>query len=164
MNEAFDREMERQNRKLGDEIFESKKPRSVNDIMALIASLSNRTRSMAVPIKTTLIGTDDNDKQREYSVSGVTQDQSRRDILVSFFTMIRERITASMKTDNTDMMLVNGRVVRRAPVINTDGRLPIDNLIDRWLGGKRDGLFIVWNVSDVVYKYDVLDNRLFKET
>ncbi len=78
---------------------------------------------------------------------------SNRGMLMEGFDIIRARLEAKEKYGE-------GMV----PVFNTEGRMWLDDLIARRLGGVRDGLRVKWDIGQVSYFFDPYDGRLTKKT
>lgn len=135
---------------------------SINDIKRLIAEL-NPNKTITNPNVSVHADIDvkvDNKTER-YSVSSMTRSISKRDQLIAGLDIIKSRIEAE-KTINTEPIEING--VFKSPPKITGGVLAhswVDPLITQWLGGKRDGLLITWELSDgYVYKYDIYSHKL----
>lgn len=165
MHEKFYEEQDRQEvGRLDDKIFESPKIRTLNDIRRLVHELDPATTiTQSVPISTELVGINEQEQQARYAVSASTQSQSKRDVLLRGFKLVKARqdLHAASK-EREDPVLVNGREMS-APVIgNLDGFVYIDPLIERWLSAKREGLLICWELPEGKYKYDIFAHRLFK--
>lgn len=47
-------------------------------------------------------------------------------------------------------------------VFNIEGRMWLDNLIERRMGGRRDGLKVVWQLEGSTYQWDPFTNKLFE--
>lgn len=75
-----------------------------------------------------------------------------RNLLHEGFTMLRNRSEISN----------SGMINDGLQFVNIDGRTWVDDLVERRMGGRRDGLRVRWDLSDGVYFYDPLDSKLTK--
>src|SRR3974390_3364946 len=93
MHEKFDKEMERQTRRLDKKIFNPPTVTTLNDIKRVIAELDpRRAGPPAPPVSSRLVGEDQHGRRITYSVSAQTDQHSKRSIVVSGFEFIKSRL------------------------------------------------------------------------
>lgn len=166
MHEKFYEEQERQEAgRLDDTIFQPPTVRTVNDIRRLVQELDPTTTiTKSVPVTTQLAGLDKDNVLANYSVSAETKSQSKREILLSGFRLIKaKQDLGAIARERQDPVLVNGREMIAPVVGSTDGYVWVDPLIERWLSAKREGLLICWELPDGKYCYDLFAHRLFRK-
>jgi hypothetical protein len=116
-----------------------------------------------ITISTNMVGTIDGHTQRAFSVNATTTTQTYRQMIIEAFALIKRREEAAnnlTKSANTEV-LINGKSMTPPPVIDMQPRLAVDSVIERLLGGHRDGLRIRWDLADgYSYFYDVMQHRL----
>lgn len=115
-----------------------------------------------VPISTLMNVTEDN-KPITYRVEAKTRSRSKRDQLVEGLRIVRDR----MAMDETiaasrEPVEVNGREMKPATVgYRSEGSTWVDPLLKQWLGAKRQGWTVIWELSDgYTYKYDIFQHKL----
>lgn len=163
MHPDLDHEFERQTKRLGSEIFNSVVVRGIGDIKRALQELNPATAvSDTTLLATQISGEDESGRKHNYNVQAKASSQTKRSILLEAFKILKERqsLTALTRSDIKPIS-VNGRMMQ-PPIKATTGYFWVDPLIKRWLGGRREGLFICWDLSDGLYKYDIFEHRLFK--
>lgn len=168
MHEKLYEEFERQEKKLDDRIFTPPTVNNLNDLKAALRELDPATAlAQSIPISTELVGgatdTEGREIQAKYRVSSSTESQSKREILLNGFRLIKaKRDMVTTAKEKVDPVIVNGREMQ-APVVDSVGAyMWVDPLIERWFNGYRDGLHICWDLPEGKYKYDIFEHRLFK--
>lgn len=160
----IEREMYRQANKLGAEIFKPAVVTTINDIKQLLYELDpSKAVSSTSTVSAQLDGETEEGGAQRFNVSTVTTSQPKRSILLHGFEIIKKRIeyanTAQTVAKHT---VVNGRIMQPAVAKNQESAFStVDKLVERWLGGKRDGLLIRWDLRDgYTYKYDIWQHKL----
>jgi hypothetical protein len=150
------------------EAFEAPEIRTVNDIRRVLAILDPGIRTNKlddkVLISTEMIGSDGR-KPSNFRVETTTSSKSYRQILVDGFQVIQQRLDTMEKLSTREKSLVevNGKPMIPPPVVNCDGRLAMDSIIERLLGGYRSGRHVCWDLADgYTYKYEIFQHRLTK--
>ncbi len=75
-------------------------------------------------------------------------------MLIKGFEMVKRRIESAERIKN--------KQIDAMPIFSTERHLWLDDLIERRLGGRRDGLRIKWELHGVVYFYDPFLKKLTK--
>ena len=160
----LEEEKERQERRLGEEIFETPKISSIHDIRRVLVDLDPaKSVGRDIPITTEIIAPGEADQLMHYFVSAPTEAVSKRQMLLNGFAILKARNDLLKKAENEQTpILINNREMK-SPVVSTVAAYSsIDPLIQRWLGGYRDGLLICWDLPEGKIAYDVFTHRLFK--
>ncbi len=74
-------------------------------------------------------------------------------MLLEGFDVIKARIEAKAKYGEGPV-----------PVFNIDGKMWVDDLIKRRLGGVRDGIRVKWDIGQISYFFDPYTGKLTKKT
>jgi hypothetical protein len=170
MSEAFERSAQRANQAArNEEAFESPTIRSIGDIQRVLQQLdpTDKLNIKLSPVKqdVQLLGKDQRGDQHQFQVSAQSETRTHRDILIEGFQILRKRLATQNEAEDKQPVLplvVNGQEMKPPNVISTDGVvLYIDPLIERLLGGYRDGMYICWNFGDGwIYRYEIFQHRL----
>ena len=78
---------------------------------------------------------------------------SYREMLIEGFDIIKRRLEILEKPRDTEL---------NVEPINIDGHMWLDDLIERRLGGVRDGLRVRWDITDGTFYFDPYSKRLTK--
>lgn len=145
------------------------KIQTVGDIQAVLKQLdpSDRLNKPVgdVTLTAQMEARDDRDKSRLFQVNSKSSNQNHRDILIEGFALLRRRKdvaeAADQKTEEP-VIVINDREMPPPDVITgDDASLAIDPLIERLLGGYRNGNHICWDLSDgFTYRYEIFQHRL----
>lgn len=157
-------EMDRQEARLDDKIFDDYKINSIHDIQRILIELDpNKSVGADVPISTDMVAAGESDRLVHYSVSAPTESLSKRKILIDGFTILKARQDLVFKAKSNDNpVVVNGREMKSPITPSIAAYSSIDPLIKRWFGGYRDGLLICWDLPEGKIVYDIFSHRLFK--
>lgn len=138
-------------------IFDAPIINSEDDIIACIAKLDTGDDGMLLDVP--FDGLNENETRVTYRIKAEIHQKSKREILQDGFDIIKTRMNSVQSIPT----MINGRKAQPASVIVNDSLKWLDDLIERWLGARREGLNIIWNIGNTIYKYDFYDNKLFKE-
>jgi len=166
--EAYEREAERQARaEANKHKFGPPQVSSVGDIQRVVAQLdpTNRlnTQSGISQVATTMRGNQEGTRsQGMFAVRSESADKSYRDILLEGLRTLRSRQDAVKKAMASAMPVeVDDRPMMPPPIIDKDVSMSIDPIIERLLGGRREGELVCWDLADgYTYKYNVFEHRL----
>lgn len=162
--QALDEEFERQAAgRLGPEIFNEVGVRSLIDIKRVLYELdpSRAIGSTDVALSTQIEAEDESGRMKKFAVKATAPSQSRRDILLAAFRILRERQQVNERYGReVAPVMVNGRPMRPALKDTTNSYMWVDPLLKRWLGATRQGTFICWDLGDYLYRYDIFSHRL----
>lgn len=150
--------------RLNEQIFEPVVVKSLNDIKYIISELdpAKNYESPVVPLSTNM-EVRDGSKTVVYNVTASTKSKSKRDHLVEGLKIIQNRQLMESDIDSlVQDVEINGRVVKPPKLGNAiDGYAWVDQLIEKWLGAKRDGIVIYWELDDGFrYKYNIFEHKL----
>ncbi len=151
-------ELERQGLRRGNEIFKPVEIRSIADIQRVLAQLDDRLPAADGSTQAEVVAPDESGKMVVYKLNATFPQQTRRNILLTAFTALRERRDAI--TRSATPIVVNGREMKPAILNEVQTVSAIDPLVERWLGGTRRGLLICWTLSGWQYKYDIFEHKL----
>lgn len=165
MHSKLDDEWLRQEKRLTDSIFQAPAIRSLTDIKRVLSILDpRRATDRDVTIATELHGETDSGSVARFAVRSRSESQSQRSLLLNAFAIMKRRLQAEERISNNIVPIeVNGKEMRPAPNRAASQFVALDNILERWLGAKRSGLFIYWDLSDGRYLYDIFEHRLFKD-
>ena len=149
------------------EAFEPPAINNIGDIQHILQQLdpSAKVNQTAddVEISTELIGSDGR-KSTNFLVNTNTSSKSYRQILIEGFQVIKQRFDTAEKLASEESIRsveVNGKLMSPPPLVNTESRLAMDAVIERLLGGHRNGQYICWDLSDgYTYRYEIFQHRL----
>lgn len=149
------------------EAFESPTINTVDDIRRVLAQLDPGTRLNQpqddVELVTELIGSDGR-KSTKFEVRTSTSSRSYRQILLEGFQIVKQRLEAAAKLaaeETAHTIEVGDRAMTPPPVVNTTGPLAMDAVIERLLGGYRNGQYVCWDLADgFTYRYEIFQHRL----
>ena len=106
-----------------------------------------------------------NNKMESKVVSGVSKDSSLFGLLVDGMDVVKKRYEsivrigeAIKKAKETDESLSVNMTTWDINKV----KFNVDNLIEKKLGGKRNGLRIKWKVTEGIYEFDPYVRKLFK--
>jgi hypothetical protein len=148
-----------------EDVFKTVHVETVDDIKRLIAELdpARNKSALPIPLNTTMVGTDENNKKVVYSVETVTRSKTRRETLLEGMDVVKKRLEVAERLRNEgEAVEVNG-VLSKPALIGNDinGSFGVDKLLERWLGATRDGIFITWKLNDgYIYRYDIFGHKL----
>ena len=162
--EAMDRLRARDSQRLTEDVLKPVEIRSLNDIKYVVGTLdpSKNPVSPEVPLSTTIQAATENGT-RQIQVSARTRSKSRREYLLEGFNSIKRWMESEEQIRATSVSTeVNGVEMRPATIgSGGKGKTWVDQLINQWLGGYREGLFIYWDLGDgFLYKYDLYAHKL----
>ena len=149
------------------EAFDPPVINTVNDIKRILHELDPSARSNqpqdAVKLTTDLTGSDGR-KSTNFQVETSTSSKSHRQTLIDGFQVVKQRVEAAEKLireKTIQAVEVDGKPMSPPSVVNTDGRLAMDAVIERLLGAHRDGGYICWDLADgYTYRYEIFQHRL----
>jgi hypothetical protein len=164
--EALDREFNRQQRRLDPE--KVLKPVSVNtmtDIKSVLSELdpAKNKQQSTISLSTELQSVDNQGNSTTYNVSADTKSKTKRDMLIEGLDLIRKRMEMEEEThDTVDPVEINGRIMKPASLgTGVHSHSWVDPLIRQWLGGRREGIKICWDLADGYrYEYDIYGHKL----
>ena len=168
MMESIQRAMARQNKtKQSAEAFEPPVINAANDIKRVLAQLDPSRRQNqphdGVQVLADLTGSDGR-KSTNFQVHTTTLSKSYRQILLDGFQVVKQRTETAeqlVHEETVHAIEVDGKAMVPPAVVNTEGRYAMDSIIERLLGGYRDGRFVCWNLSDgYTYRYEIFQHRL----
>lgn len=159
--EALERELARQANRLPETILDPVKISSAADIKQVLSHF-DPAREKAAPVvgvSAIVDGTTSDLKKQQFKVETQTQSKSMRQTLIDGFDSIKKRLEVEQAP--IEGIEINGIVMKPAPTMPTSGSHWVDKLIKQWLGGQRDGLYVVWKLDDgYTYKYDIYVHKL----
>ena len=117
---------------------------SLVDIKSVIQEFLPDHRSQSVEVHAELA-----DGGKKYMVTAPA-DCDYKKLLSEGFEIIRKRVEAAGRAHASG----------QASPINITGRMWLDDLIERRLGGKRDGLRVKWVIKDTTYYFDPFTGKL----
>lgn len=79
---------------------------------------------------------------------------SYQEMLIEGFDIVKKRLEAMAKPRETELNI---------EPVNIDGRMWLDDLITRRLGGTRDGLRVKWDITEGVFYFDPYTGTLTTE-
>jgi hypothetical protein len=146
--------------------FESPIIRTVSDIKRILAQLEPHSHLNAkfddVILSTDMAGTDVDHRSQKYHVSAKTKTSSMRDVIIEGLNIVKQREeTAAKVLDRAMSIAVDGKDMKPPSVISENSFMSVDPIINRTLGGYRNGHYIQWNLADgFIYRYDIFEHRL----
>ena len=152
MFEAFDKQLERDGKRLGLEIFDRPNINNLSDIKSIIKKVFEANITGA----SVDISTDMEVDSRSVPVKVSVRPKTMYDYIIHGFTILNNRRSIPAPPAVT----VNGREMRPACLVNTS--MPwLDDILLRVLSAYRNGSMICWNISDgYEYGYDPLTKVL----
>lgn len=168
MNQSLrDYAQQREAMRRGAEVFEAPKVKSLDDIRRLLVELDpTRSTKDVKPVKAQLVGKSSDGDPVKYALTMPITSQSKYSLLLDGFIALQTQQEAFEKSrTEAEPVLVNGREMRPVVPNPVSTHYWVDDVIARWLGATREGLFICWHMpGGLVYKYDIFQHRLFKAT
>jgi hypothetical protein len=146
--------------------FESPIIKTVSDIKRVLVQLEPNSRLNVnlddVTLAVNMIGTNTDNHSRTFHVSAKTKTNSIRNMLLDGLNVVKQREDTAIKiSDKKVSVTVNGTEMISPAVISENSFLAIDPVINRTLGGYRNGHFVQWDLSDgFTYRYDIFAHRL----
>jgi hypothetical protein len=91
-----------------------------------------------------------------------TQSRTRREILLEGFEMLLKRQQLQEKALLKAIPVeINGVLSMPAKYRGVESNTWVDGYVSHWLGGKRVGVTVVWELSDgYTYEYDIFSHKL----
>lgn len=164
MHEELQAEMERQENRLDERIFQPPVVKYLSDIKRLLLELEPKSSSgHDVVISSSMIAEDANGRNVTYKLSAVTSDQSKRAMIVDGMKAVRARLELSNRVkSDVKPVVINGREM--TPIVRpiAPAHCWVDDLLQRWFGATRDGLRICWDVEEGRFLYDIFEHKLFR--
>lgn len=161
--ETLEKAIDRQNQRLNPSTFQPAEIHQVDDIRRVLAEIDPKNARPAPEIQlATLLNALEDGKNTTYRVTAATKSKSKRDMLIEGMDLIKRQISAADQIANMlEPTEVNG-VLMKPPKFgqNGQGQSWIDPLISHWLGGRREGLLICWDLDGYKYQYDVYTHKL----
>jgi len=151
----------RESRRLSPEVANPTVVRSLDEIKIVISELDPDRQAPSEEIKiSTIMDTPTARPHTAYQVSANTRSKTRREYLLEGMDLVKKSIADS--TEDQTPTFINGVEVRPARLIDRLAmKAWVDNLIQHWLGARRDGLLITWTLDDGYrYNYDIYEHRL----
>jgi hypothetical protein len=146
----FDELAARNAKRYDARIFKDKSPRSLDDLKALLRELDPKlSHDQSVVLSTQMaedgVPTD---------VQAVATIKSKRSMLLFGFEKIKS-ITTQVRDEVLETYL---------PTVTPSdvGLHWLDQLLTRWFGATREGMYIVWHLKDGTFKYDIFNHKLTK--
>lgn len=138
--------------------------RTLADIQRIVQEFAPGVEKDGRPLElsTTMTGEGEDGKVETYRVSTFTQTKSRRTMLIEGMDVIaRHQKMIDDSRDNSIPIEVNG-VPMSPPTLPIQNMIShVDPMIRRWMGGRRIGLKITWDIQDgYVYLYDIYAHKL----
>lgn len=131
---------------------------NINDIRMAIVPFIKDIKDNKVSINSEVTWTDEDDKKHTTSVESYSSDPSMRKGLLEAFEHVKEqrklwsRIHGALEDDEYGHSFTE---------VNIDNvPLPVDKIIEKRLGGRREGLTIVWDLSDRKVVFDPYTKEL----
>ena len=146
--------------------FKPPEIKTAADIKRVLAQFEPNSRLNVktddVTLAVRMTGTDVENRSQMFQVSAKTKTSTARDILMEGLNLVRQREEAAAQvSDQMGSVAVNGKEMRSPPVISGGTFISIDPVINKTLGGYRDGHFIQWDLADgYTYRYDIFAHRL----
>lgn len=164
MHEKFQEEIERQERRLGEGIFQPPTVRCLADVKRILVELDPRNAlAQTIPLTSELTAEDEHGRNVTYKVTAEAQTQTKRSIVLRGFEFIKARLDLEERTRNeVQPIMVNNKPM--APMVRTAlaARAWVDPLLERWFGATREGMRICWVVQEGKFLYDPFEHKLFK--
>lgn len=163
--ESLDKEFARQESRVNPKSFEPVSVSTMTDIKAVVSRFDpakNKSQG-TIPLTTRLTGSDSEGNQQTYQVTADTKSKSQRDMLIEGLDIIRKRIDAETEAENSEEVLtINGREMKPASLgSGVHSHSWVDPLIKQWMGGRREGIKIYWELADGYrYEYDIYGHKL----
>lgn len=137
---------------------------SYDEIRRVVNELDPKRNPVQVdiPVSTLMSVTEDN-KPVTYRVEAQTRSRSKRDQLLEGLRIVRDRMAMDETIATTqETVEVNGREMKPATVgYRSEGSTWVDPLLKQWLGAKRHGYLVIWELSDgYTYRYDIFQHKL----
>ena len=86
---------------------------------------------------------------KNYKITVPVHGANSRDLLIEGFTLIRNRMEVFDKVEDGQL----------SPV-DLGGKMWVDDLIKRKMGGVRDGLKVIWELKEGIFKFDPFTGKL----
>jgi hypothetical protein len=86
---------------------------------------------------------------KTYKITTPVEGANNRDLLMEGFAVVKNRLEVLEKVEEGQL----------SPV-NVDGQMWVDSLINRCMGGTRDGLKVKWEIKEGTYKFDPFTGKL----
>jgi len=84
---------------------------------------------------------------------------SNRGMMIEGFDIVKSRIEAAEKYESGIPLFGN---CEKTKIFNIEGKMWLDDLITRCLGGKRDGLRVRWDLAEGVYFFEPYTGKISK--
>jgi hypothetical protein len=82
-------------------------------------------------------------------------------MLIDGLNVVKQKLEMDTSKLVQEGVEVNGRMMQPMKISNdVSGLYWVDNLITHWLGGRRDGVMICWDIGTYTYKYDAYTHKL----
>ena len=136
---------------------------SLEDITSLVSQLAPADKQPDVQISTVMtVKSTPQDGPQKWLVRANTASRTRRDVIINGLTQVKNAMSlAEASGASESAVAVNGRPMKPARVPGCVERFEVDEVIELWLGAKRDGVDIVWSLPDGhVYRYDAFRHKL----
>lgn len=148
-------EEERQSKRLPDNIIEQVKIRTLGEIKNLLANLLASNNSAPVTVNTTF-----NNGNNNIQLSVLTNSKNPREMIYSGLLDVKQKMEACAAIQESTE--VNGKKMKPSKLPDQAKAFHyIDPIISRYTGGKREGYFICWDLSDgYKYQYDIFEHKL----
>lgn len=159
-----DRLIERASRRIDPKkAMKSVEIHSLQDIQQIIAAFAPGvdTTDSSTKVSSTLMGEDEGGKMVKYGVSAVTKARSRREMIIDGFDVIKKyKSVVDLAVQGVKPIEINGIEMSPPSLISDDPTSWVDALIMRWMGGKREGLRVKWELGEYDYLYDIYQHKL----
>lgn len=141
---------------------------SLAEIRELLSIIMSHTEQKEIQLSVNMSWQDETSqgpKKQSTMVTGISKDSS-------IFIMLREGMDVVRKRYESTTKFKEG--LEKAQQIDEDFkpsfglwdlnsvRFNVDNLIERRLGAKRNGIRVRWNVRDGIFEFDVYECKLYK--
>ena len=133
--------------------------RTVEDIRALIKKLNESSSD-----ESTINGSVDLENEegkKTIKVSARLRNKSQKQILQDGLNIVKKR--EEFRNVKQEVIVINNRESKPANVFSNSPTVWVDKYIDKWLNATREGHHICWILNGIKYKYDIFENKLFKE-
>lgn len=132
--------------------------RNINDIKKAIKPFLKEVSDKKIDISADVSWIDDGGKKQVTKVDAYSSDPSMRRGLIDGFNQVKEH---EKMWDNLHDALEEDEYGAILPTVDIDKmHLPIDRLIQKRLGGRREGMTIVWDMPDSKVVFDPFEKTL----
>jgi hypothetical protein len=131
---------------------------SIDDIITVIKKCMNTPDAKEINLSANIQWKDnDTNESGTDTANSVSKDITLKQMLLDGLDHVK-KYTEAINKAKTKLLEVDDEV----PDLWNSTTFNVDRLIDRRMGGKRNGLRVRWEIQDGIYEFDPYINKLYK--